>query len=170
MDAEHRLRRLEDRAELEDLIVRYFLASDNDDAATLANCFVADATFSVSGALCGSSREAIVSFIGSERTKMGLTVHTPNYMLFSFADGGLEASGLVGAHLELVLGDQSVFGAVRYQDTYVHRGGRWRIRTRDMRVIHVAPWLEVGKSFMSDTPVRWPGLAPLPSDLPRVIG
>jgi hypothetical protein len=169
MDVEHRLRRLEDRAELQDLVVRYFLASDDDDAAALGECFVSDASFSVSGALCGDSREAILAFIASERAKMGLTVHTPNYALFTFTDDK-QATGLVGAHLELVLGGQSLFGAVRYRDSYVRHDGHWRLRSRDMRVAHIAPWAEVGQALQSPTPVRWPGLQPLASDFPRKRG
>lgn len=165
-DIERRLRRLEDRAELDDLVVRYFLASDGDDAAALAEAFASDGKFSVSGALCGDSREAIVAFIGGERKKMGLTVHTPNYALYTFEDDD-HATGLIGAHLELPLSGEPLFGAVRYQDEYVRRDGRWRIAARDMRVIHIAPWSEVGASLMSDTPVRWPGADPLPSDFPR---
>jgi hypothetical protein len=165
-DIEKRLARLEDRAELQDLAVRYFLAADGDDLEGLASCFAPEARFSVSGQLCGDSRDGIVRFLVGERAKMGLTVHTPHYALFTFTSDEL-ASGLVGAHLELVLGGQSLFGAVRYQDDYVRRDGRWQISARDMRTIHIAPWSEVGASLMSATPVRWPGIAPGPSDFPR---
>lgn len=168
-DAEQRLRRLEDRAELEDLVARYFLAADGDDADGLADSFTVDGSFSVSGALCGESRAAVVAFLVGERARMGLTVHTPNLMLFTLDDAA-RASGIVTAHLELVLGGQSLFGAVRYLDRYVRDGNRWRIRSRDMRTVHIAPWAEVGEAFKSEAPVRWPGIAPLPSDFPRKRG
>ena len=166
-DAERRLRRLEDRAELEDLVARYFLAADGDDVDGLADCFTEDGAFSVSGSRCSDTRAATVAFLVGERAKMGLTVHSPNLALFSFHGDGA-ASGIVNAHLELVLGGQSMFGAVRYLDRYVRAsGGRWRIRARDMRTVHIAPWAEVGEAFGSAEPVRWPGMAPLPSDFPR---
>lgn len=168
-DVDQRLRRLEDRAELEDLVARYFLASDGDDIDGLADCFTGDGTFSVSGTLCGESRTAIAAFMAGERAKMGLTVHVPNLMLFTIEEGG-QASGIVNAHLELVLGEQSLFGAVRYVDRYLRADGRWRIRSRDMRVVHIAPWAEVGEAFKSDAPVRWPGIPPLPTDFPRKRG
>jgi hypothetical protein len=97
---------------------------------------------------------------------MGLTVHTPHYVLCRFHDAD-RASGLVGAHLELVLAGQSLFGAVRYEDDYVRGPDGWRISRRDMRTIHIAPWAEVGEAFASDLPVRWPAVNPLPSDYPR---
>ncbi|HSV71663.1 MAG TPA: nuclear transport factor 2 family protein [Methylibium sp.] len=168
-DAEQRLRRLEDRAELEDLVARYFLAADGDDADGLADCFTIDGSFSVSGTPCGDSRAAVVAFLVGERVKMGLTVHTPNLTLFTL-DGAAQAGGIVNAHLELVLGGQSLFGAVRYLDRYVRTDGRWRIRSRDMRTVHIAPWAEVGEAFKSDAPVRWPGIPPLPTDFPRKRG
>jgi hypothetical protein len=165
-DHEQRLRRLEDRAELEDLALRYFVAADGDDAEALAATFTADGSFSVSGTLCGDTREKVVAFLVGERAKMGLTVHTPNFTLLSLHDVN-RASGIVGAHLELVLGGESLFGAVRYQDSYVRDGGQWRIRSRDMRTIYIAPWAEAGEALKSEMPVRWPGIPPLPSDFPR---
>src|SRR5262245_22360863 len=65
-DIEQRLRRLEDRAELEDLVLRYFVAADGDDAEGLAASFTADGSFSVSGTLCGDTREKIVAFLVGE--------------------------------------------------------------------------------------------------------
>jgi hypothetical protein len=165
-EIERRLARLEDRAELGDLVVRYFLAADGDDLAGLRDAFAEISTFSVSGAVGGATREDIIEFLVAQRTNMGLTLHTPNYGLFTFKSD-VEAAGLVGAHLELVLGGVSVFGAVRYRDTYVRESGAWRIKTRDMRTIHMAPWADAGEAFASPLPQRWPGADPAPSDFPR---
>lgn len=165
-DLEKRVRRLEDRAEINDLVVAYFLAADGDDLDGVGESFTEDATFSSSGAQNAASRAGIVDFIRTARGYMGLTIHTPHYAHITF-DGDDEASGLVGAHLELVLGGQSIYGAVRYVDRYVRDGDRWRIAARDMRTIHIAPWLEVGQAFSSEMPVRWPGAAPGPTDYPR---
>ena len=46
---EARLARLEDRAELQDLVVRYFLACDDDDLPGIAATFAANGSFSISG-------------------------------------------------------------------------------------------------------------------------
>jgi hypothetical protein len=163
---EDRIRRLEDRAALDDLVVRYFLAADGDDLAGVGASFAEDATFASSGVISATGRQGIVDFIAGARAHMGLTVHTPNYALYTFTDDD-HATGLVGAHLELVLGDQSLFGAVRYQDAYVRTEDGWRIARRDMRTIHIAPWSDVGDALRSDCPIRWPGIEPLPSDFPR---
>lgn len=163
---EARIQRLEDRTALDDLVVRYFLAADGDDLIGVGASFTEDAIFASSGQISASGREGIVDFIAGARAHMGLTVHTPNYALYTFTDQD-RASGLVGAHLELVLAGQSLFGAVRYQDDYIRTGQGWRIARRDMRVIHISPWDDVGEAMRSAVPVRWPGVAPLPSDYPR---
>ena len=97
---------------------------------------------------------------------MGLTIHTPHYGLYTFVADDC-ATGLVGAHLELVLGGQATFGAVRYVDEYRREGGCWRISARNMRSIYMGAWANVADVFASPTPVQWPGAPPVPSDYPR---
>jgi hypothetical protein len=166
MGLEDRVTRLEDRVELNDLVVSYFLAADGDDLEGVRNSFTAGATFSASGTIAAEGQDGIVDFIRASREQMGLTIHTPHYAQFTF-DGPDRARGLVGAHLELVVGGTAVYGAVRYLDLFERVEGRWRIHRRDMRTIFIAPWLEVGQAFESATPVRWPGAPAVPSDFPR---
>jgi hypothetical protein len=166
MELSERVRRLEDRVELNDLIVGYFLAADCDDLEGVGSSFTDTATFSSSGTVTGTGREGIVAFIRASREQMGLTVHTPHYTQLTF-DGPDQAKGLIGAHLELVLGGKAVFGAVRYVDEYRRVGDKWLIHARDMRTIHIAPWLEVGEALESATPSRWPGTPAASSDYPR---
>jgi hypothetical protein len=163
---EERLIRLEARAAIEDLVVAYFLAADADDDLGVGASFTEDAEFRSSGVLNATGSQGIVDFIRQAREQMGLTIHTPHYTQVTFKST-VDAHGLVGAHLELVLGDTSVYGAVRYADHYVQREGRWLIRSRDMRTIFLAAWGDVGKALSSQTPVRWPGAAPARSDFPR---
>ena len=166
MDLEKRVRRLEDRFEIHELVVGYFLAADGDDLDGVGDSFTDDATFSSSGAESAVGRDGIVEFIRSAREHMGLTIHTPNYAQLKF-HGDDVAEGLVGAHLELVLGGEALYGAVRYVDRYVRENGRWLIRERDMRTIQIAPWASLAETFGSDRPVRWTGGEPAASDYPR---
>jgi hypothetical protein len=169
VDIESRIRRLEDRAELEDLVVRYFIAADDGDYETLATIFSADARFSAGSFDGGSSRSAVVESLRASGASMGPTVHTPNYTLLTFK-GDDSATGLIGAHLELSLGGRTMFGAVRYVDEYVRAEGRWQIRSRHMRTIHIAPWEDVGTSLTEELNIRWPGADPQPSDFPKKKG
>ena len=165
-ELEQRIKRLEDRAAIDDLVVRYFLAADGDDMEGVGNSFTTNATFSSSGTISGTGRDGIVAFIASSREHMGLTLHTPNYSLYTFIDDD-HATGLIGAHLELVLGGKSILGAVRYEDSYVREASGWLISSRDMRSIFVAPWDELEAAMRSDKPVQWPGGEPTATDFPR---
>ena len=167
-DLERRIRRMEDRAELQDLVVRYFIASDDDDYATLASTFAIDGTFSAGSFPGGAGRDAVVECLRSGRSMMGPTVHTPNYALFTFQDDD-HATGQVGAHLELSIGGRTVFGAVRYIDAYVRAEDRWQFKSRDMRTIHMGPWEDAGTSLTTELNVRWPGVPPMRSDYPKKV-
>lgn len=163
---EERVRKLEDRAELHDLVATYFLATDDDDYDRLSACFTSDATFAASGFPASEGRDAIIDFLKSARAGMGQTVHTPNHVHLVFGDRD-SATGVVVAHLELGIGTATYFAAVRYLDRYRRDDGQWRIAHREMRAIHVGPWSEVGSSLSSPLNIRWPGAPPQASDYPR---
>lgn len=163
---ERRLKRLEDRAELQDLVVRYFVAVDGDDYTALSEILSSGMSFAASGFPGGSGRESVVNALKSARNAMGATVHTHDYTLLDIQDDG-HATGLVGAHLELAIGNQTVYAAVRYVDEYIREAGSWHIHRREMKVIHAGPWGDVGSSLTAERPVRWPGMEALPSDMPR---
>ncbi|MBA4682611.1 MAG: nuclear transport factor 2 family protein [Pseudomonas sp.] len=164
-DLERRLKALEDRAELQDLAVRYFIATDDDDYSTLESLFTVDAVFRAGGFTGAIGRAAIMNFLRGARTNMGVTVHTPHYSLISFT-GEDRATGVVGAHLEIAMAGQSLFGAVRYIDEYQRLDGRWHFSRREMLAVHMGPWEQVATSLTSDKRVRWPGTDPQPADLP----
>lgn len=163
---EDRIQKLEDRAELQDLVATYFQATDDDDYDRLSDCFTSDATFAASGFPASSGRQGIIDLLKSARAGMGQTVHTPNYVQLIFGDSD-SATGIVAAHLELGIGASTYYGAVRYLDKYRRENARWCIVHREMRVIHVGPWSEAEQSLSSPLNIRWPGSDPTASDFPR---
>jgi uncharacterized protein (TIGR02246 family) len=166
---EERIRRLEDRAQIQDLVARYFKVTDDDDEPALADCFTADARFIATGFDGGNGREGVMAFLKAARSGMQQTVHTPHYVHIAFA-GTDAASGTVMAHIEIGIGGTTVYGAVRYLDTYALEDGKWRIATREMRTVHLASWDLVASSLTDPNNVRWPGADPAPSDFPRKTG
>lgn len=163
---EERLRRLEDRAEIQDLVALYFRATDDDEEKLLADCFTSDAQFVASGFEGGRGREGIIAFLRAARAGMTQTVHTPHYVHLTFGSEDA-ASGTVVAHLEIGLKQTTVFAAVRYLDTYRREEGRWQIARRDMRTVHAGSWADVATSLSDPMNVRWPGGEPARSDYPR---
>ena len=163
---EDRIRRLEDRAAIQDLVATYFRATDDDDLATLAQCFTLDARFLATGFAGGEGREGVIVFLQAARATMGQTVHTPNYVHILFADDD-HAEGTVMAHLEIGLAETTVYAAVRYIDSYRREDGAWRIAKREMRSVHLGSWDDVAQSLVNPLNVCWPGGVPAPSDFPR---
>jgi hypothetical protein len=67
-DMQERIRRLEGRAELLGLVVRYFVASDDDDLQALGARFAIDGRFGAAGFPPGvTSRVEVVRFVRAER-------------------------------------------------------------------------------------------------------
>jgi uncharacterized protein (TIGR02246 family) len=166
MSLEDRLLRLEDRAAIQDLVARYFLATDDDDWPVMADCFTDDADFEASGYVGGSGRDGIIAFLKMARSAMGQTVHTINYAHVAL-DGGDHAHGTVTAHLELGMGGSTLFGAVRYLDRYRRDNGVWRISARAMKAVYIGGLDEMPSLLCDPLNVRWPGAEPQPSELPR---
>ncbi len=163
---EQRIQKLEDRAEIQDLVARYFKVTDDDDEQSLADCFTHDARFIATGFEGGTGRAGVMEFLKSARSTMQQTVHTPNYVHINF-QGPDAAEGTVMAHLEIGIGGTTVYAAVRYLDTYAREDGKWRIATREMGAVHLGSWDLVASSMTDPNNVRWPGADPAASDFPR---
>jgi uncharacterized protein (TIGR02246 family) len=163
---EERIQKLEDRAGIQDLVARYFKVTDDDDLTALAECFTSDARFIAAGFDGGEGREGVMGFLQAARSNMAQTVHTPHYVHIEFR-GPDAADGTVMAHLEIGIGGTTVYGAVRYIDSYRREAGQWRIATREMRTVHLGSWELVAGSLVETNNVRWPGGKPAASDYPR---
>lgn len=163
---EERITRLEDRAEIRDLAARYFLATDDDDYATLAGCFTRNADFAADGFEGGEGRDGVITFLKAARSGMGQTVHTIDYAHVNLT-GFDTADGIVTAHLELGMGGTTVYAAVRYIDKYEREDGQWRISARSMKIVHLGSWDKVASSLTESNNVRWPGAEPRPSDFSK---
>lgn len=161
VDLEERVRLLEDRLDIEDLVMRYFRAIDSMDMAAVAAMFAADARF---GEQAG--REAIVEFQSASRRAMGVTIHTPHHVDLVF-EGRDRAAGVVGAHCELERDGTCLVGALRYNDAYVRLPGGWVFAARDVEYYFLCPWDEVDTSLTAAQRVRWPGGQPRAASLPR---
>jgi hypothetical protein len=155
-----RIRRLEDRAEITELAVRYCIAIDDSDYTGLVELYTEKATL---GTVVG--RQEVVDTLRSIRGTYGRTIHVPEAHTITFADDD-HASGIVLSHAELDIAARTVRCYIRYYDTY-ERGadGAWRFADRALKVAYAVPMDEIGDSLTGERPVRWPGTEPAPADV-----
>ena len=155
-----RIRRLEDRAAIEDLAVRYCTSIDDGDYAGMVDMYTANATF---GPAVGAQQ--VVDQLRSIRQDYGRTIHVPEAHTVTFVDDD-HASGLVLSHAELDIQQQTIHCYIRYYDDY-ERGpdGAWRFANRTLKVAYALPVQDMPESLTSPTSVRWPGTEPAPADV-----
>ena len=157
-DLDRRLRRVEDRAEIQELTQRYCRHVDDSNWTALRTLFADDATM---GDVAGG--DAVVEMLRGVRSGYGRTIHTA-YGLVLTCDDEDHARGYVPSSAQLDIGGQFVLSAIRYFDNYVRDGGRWLFARRDLRFVYALPWPELGRALVDELPLRWPGTAPGPAD------
>ena len=167
---EQRLRRIEDREAIRELIARYGFAVDNRDVEGIADCFTHDGAFrSQDGVMNAQGREAVVAQFHGRFAVLGPSNHFTHDAIFSFDD--LEpdrASGLVNSHAEVVRNGQAMWASIRYRDEYLRDEGRWRFRERLLAFFY---YLAPGDyARLLDDPLRNRAYAePRPADVPEQL-
>ena len=151
-DLERRIRAIEDRLEIEDVIVRYAIAVDTQDDEMLAGCFTDDAQASFAGVPAGPGGPAIAAFLASLRgvPVIGSTHRFTNIVVDLDGDeADVQSSGAVygvrGEPLQLHI------RGITYRDRFVRTPAGWRIARR----VHSAAW-EGGAENLPLTPIPHP--------------
>ena len=171
-DLATRIRRLEDRVEIGELIARYGLVMDDRDVDRVPGLFTADASVrSLDGVMNCSGRAALVEMFRGRFTVLGPSNHFTHDRIVTFdaADPDL-ARGLVLSHAEMNRRGQPMLTAIRYTDTYRRDEGRWRFRERVLAFMYYVPTAQYLDAF-------GPGLAkrnraydtPMPADWPEQL-
>jgi len=158
-----RLRRIEDRFELGELISRYGVAVDDRDFDTLEAMYVEDSYFNgITG------RKAIMDFYRERGATYGPTYHYAHTWHFDFESDDA-ATGLVTAHAELSLNGKTLWLGMRYMDRYQRAGGKWRFKARENKFRYVLPFEEMATAYGDRLRKRWPGTENQPVDLPDQV-
>jgi len=158
-DLAHRVQRLDDRFAIQDLAIRYCIATDAGDRDALRALFTDEAT------LAGiSGGDKVVDMLHSVRSAYGRTIHTPDAHLVEFVDDD-HATGVILARAELDIQKRSVHSAIRYYDEYTRcSDGAWRFSSRTLKFAYAVPVEELPESLTGENTVRWPGTEPAPAD------
>lgn len=128
MSIEQRLRALEDRAQIQDLLVRYAVLLDDCRWDDLAQLFTADAVFaSPNSSTVG--RAAVIENFKVKHAPWGFTLHDPHASVITVFDDN-HAQGTVIGYAELANPDSTLVTFIRYQDDYRREEGAWRFAAR----------------------------------------
>ena len=150
-----RLRRLEDRAELTELIARYCIAVDDRDVEALASLFTPDGRFrSADGVMDAVGRDAVMEQFRGRFAALGPTNHFTHDRIFEFGADPDAAAGLVTSHAEVVRNGRALVAALRYADAYRRVDGRWRFADRLLSFLYYLPAEEYARGFVSRLRMR----------------
>jgi ketosteroid isomerase-like protein len=136
---EQRLQRLEDQAEIRQLVSRYCFVIDDRDLAGIGDCFTADGRFrSADGVMDAQGRDAIIEQYHGRFAELGPGVHVTHDLVVDFDPSDANrATGLVSCSAELVRQGKAMLVALRYYDEYRRDSdGRWRFADRLLRFFY----------------------------------
>jgi len=125
-----RLRQLEDRFALQDLVATYCQAIDDRDLDTFVALFTDDGRMRHrDGGMDVTGRDALRAYYAARFPTYGVTFHYPHAHTITF-DGPDAAHGTLSAHAEMDLNGEFFLAAFRYSDRYVRDERQWRFGER----------------------------------------
>lgn len=137
-DLEERVRRLEDRAEIAELIARYCVAMDDRDVDAFPRLFTPDVRIrSGDGAMDARGLADVTAMFTGRFAVLGPSHHFTHDRVVEFDGGdGDAARGLVLAHAEMNRRGEPMLAAIRYHDVYARHDGCWKFRERELRFFY----------------------------------
>lgn len=163
---ETRLRRIEDRLAIEELLARYANACDDRDMPALARCFASDFEFdSVAGHSIG--RDAAMEYYHERLGMYGVTFHIPHTLVLEDLEDD-SARGIVTSHAEMELEHELFVTGFRYHDRYTREGEDWCFLSRQVQAFYAMPLRELG-GRLDPLRLRWPGTEPRAATLPELL-
>jgi uncharacterized protein (TIGR02246 family) len=142
LDLEARVRRLEDRNEICELIARYGLVMDDRDIQGMAALFTPDVTVrSVDGVMSARGRDAVIEQFRGRFEVLGPSYHFSHDKVIQFDTDDL-AHGTVLSHAEMNRKGQPMLAAIRYSDVYRRHEGRWKFSERLLAFFYYVPTAE----------------------------
>ncbi|MBS1676586.1 MAG: nuclear transport factor 2 family protein [Actinobacteria bacterium] len=154
---EKRLRALEDREAIRELVCRYNAVMDNREIDNAPDLFTADAEVSShDGALSSVGRDAVVEMYQDRWRVLGPSLHWGHdHRIFIDPADPDRATGQVGLHAEMSRFGVAAMSAIRYDDEYLREAdGRWRFKSRRLSFFYFMDPREFAAVMESDLRVR----------------
>lgn len=150
-DLAARVRRLEDRVAIRELVGRYGYVIDNRDIAGLGELFTTDGILqSQDGIMNAHGRSAVVAMYHGRFAVLGPTFHYTHDQLLEFhATDPDRASGVVASHAEVTRNNETMLAAIRYFDEYRREADRWRFAKRRLAFFYYTPILQYDEVMRS---------------------
>jgi hypothetical protein len=170
LSTEERVRRLEDRAAIQDLAVMYGYVMDERVVDGIRRLFTDDAALrSADGVFAATGLDEIVKTYQGRFDVLGPTNHFVHGHVVQFDDGDPDvATGIVSSHAEVVRNDQPMWVALRYQDTYRRTPDGWRFADRLMSYMYYVDVREYAEALGQELRVRTYD-QPAPGDWPQAL-
>jgi ketosteroid isomerase-like protein len=169
---EARLRQLEDRTEIGELVTRYCLAMDNRDMTEIPALFTADVQIrSPDGVMNTVGRDAAVQMFVGRFKVLGPSNHVTHDRIVTFDAADADAaSGIVLSHAEMQRKGKPMITAIRYYDRYRRDDGRWRFSERVLTFMYYVPTAEYLDAFGPGIDKRMRAYdEPAPADWPEKL-
>ncbi len=162
-----RIRRLEDREAIRELVAAYGYTIDNRDIDGLAALFCSDGVLqSADGIMNAAGRAAIVDMYKGRFAVLGPTFHfTHDHAITLDETDPDRASGIIASHAEVTRHGETMLAAIRYHDDYRREEGRWRFAKRVLAFFYYTPvvqYIDCMKSALrqraygDQRPADWP--------------
>jgi hypothetical protein len=164
---EDRVRRLEDRFEINDLLVSYAVLLDDRQFESVGRLFTEDGVFASPNSTT-HGRSAIAANFEAKHAPFTMTLHDPHASSLLFA-GPDEARGTVLGYAELANGEHTIITNIRYQDDYRREAGAWRFARRHVLSVYGMTVADFVSGRAGDAErKRWPGRPVGPAECPDV--
>lgn len=165
-----RIRRLEDRVEIRELLTRYCLLIDDREMDGVAALFTPDGAFrSRDGVLNACGTEAVVAQFAGRFAALGPSFHFTHDLVLRFDDADPDlAFGTLTSHAEVVREGVPMLTAIRYADTYSRHEGRWKFKDRLLSFLYYLPVDEYVSAMRGALRMRAYG-DPRPADFPESL-
>lgn len=167
---EARVRRLEDRCEIGELVTRYCLAMDDRDVEAIPALFTPDASVrSLDGVMDARGRDAVVKMFLGRFAVLGPSNHVTHDRIVRFDEANPDlAQGIVLSHAEMQRKGQPMVTAIRYLDHYRRDAGAWRFAERVLTFMYYVPTAEYLDAFGPGIDKRMRAYEnPAPADWPE---